>query len=155
MDSVSSDHYYGAMSDGSKRQRDDESEWGLLSELEGADIPTTAYYANTVNPAPPMPCGGGHVVFPQVPLPNDVPTVEEWSRTVIKLPQVATYIMTYAEFIIKAEVPVWRVHVGELWTECQDPEGKEPYSRSGLCTFPCALNGSGMTQGTFSRVLRD
>ena len=43
MDGVHSGQY-GAMSDGSKRQRDDESEWGLFTESQvEVDSPTTAY----------------------------------------------------------------------------------------------------------------
>ena len=43
MDGVHSGQY-GAMSDGSKRQRDDESECGLFTESQvEVDSPTTAY----------------------------------------------------------------------------------------------------------------
>lgn len=165
---------YGSMSDGSKRLRDDESEWGLLTE---EDSPTTAYYANTANPAPPMPSSqstgmpnlnddmtiilrGGEDL--NVPLPHDVPSIEEWSRTVIKLPKLAKYNFTYAEFIVKAEEDAELSQYGGFLMANFGPYAKTQKAKNrtqgvDLAHFLARVkfDGSGMTQGTFRRVLRD
>ena len=182
MDGIASGSY-GAMSDGSKRQRDeDESDWGLLSEIhtEGADSPTTAYYANTVNPCPPMPGSSAsamsmpgdnmnnkHVLFRngedlKVPLPSDVPSVEDWAKTVIKLPKLAKYNMTYEEFLIKAEGDTELSSYGEFMLANFGPYAKTQKAKSHTQGVDFAqflarvkFNGSGMSQGTFRRVTRD
>ena len=167
---------YGAMSDGAKRQRDEESEWGLLTE--GADSPTTAYYASAENPCPPMPSGshvtgtpmpGDNLVLIlrngedlKVPIPSDVPSVGEWSKTVITLPKLADLGITYAEFIVKAEGDKDLSQYGEFMLANFGPYAKTQKAKGHTQGVDFAhflarvkFHGSGTTQGTFRRVLRE
>jgi len=98
----------------------------------------------------------------KVPLPVGTLTVEEWSRTVIKLPKVAKLNLTYAEFIIKAEGDTDLSQYGEFMLANFGPYAKTQKAKSHTQGVDFAhflvrvkFNGSGITQGTFRRVLRN
>ena len=82
--------------------------------------------------------------------------VEEWSRTVIKLPKVAKLNLTYAEFIIKAEGDTDLSQYGEFMLANFGPYAKTQKAKSHTQGVDFAhflvrvkFNGSGITQGTF------
>ena len=109
----------GTMSDSPKRQRDVDSEWGVLAErsaedcaacaLEQMDQPLPSYSAGYATGGTPMP-GRDYALISKfgentkIPLPNDIASAVEWSRTELKLQKVAHMNITYAEFLAKARV---------------------------------------------------
>lgn len=95
----------GSMSDATKRHREEEgdgSEWRLVQ----ASAPVSSYSGPPVMTETPMPSSAGITEVSTedtaVPMPCDIKSLQEWSKTELTLPKVAHLKVTYGEFVDQA-----------------------------------------------------
>ena len=168
----------GTMADSSKRQRDVESEWGLLSEHESEcaacaleeqerQAMTYAGYNSSASAGTPMP--GNAMISTFVPkngedtkvaMPADVSSLYEWSRTEIKLPKLQSMQLTYGEFANRAEIDAELSQYAKYLMDSFGPYAKHQRAKQythgvDLAHFLCRIKFNDRSTGTFRRVLRN
>lgn len=153
-----------AMTDASKRLRDDDSDWDQVEETE-PNLPMTskgptgsAGYervmksALTNNPEPAR----------DFPLPEGVKTVEQWGKTIIMMPKYADQNVTYKELVNRATRDSEAQSYIKMIQSKFTPKDGEEYIKKSTQAVDFALylkktkygNGSSSASITFERCLK-